>query len=92
MGITKALNLSNMRLEDYLVDKYGLFLDLRSNDDNNIHGSGRRIENASEGITIQLKKAAETAGEIKLLHLHHYGRSTQYRKWSIPFRNMLYII
>ena len=47
MGVTKALNL--------LVDKYGLFLDLRSNDDNKVHGSGRRIENASEGITIQLE-------------------------------------
>ena len=53
-----------MRLKDYLVDKYGLFLDMRSNDDNKIHGSGRRIENASEGITIQLLKAAETAGEL----------------------------
>ena len=64
MGVTKALNLSDMRLKDYLVDKYGLFLDLRSNDDNKIHGSGRRIENASEGITIQLKKKSETAGEL----------------------------
>ena len=26
-GLTKALNLSDMRLEDYLVDKYGLFLE-----------------------------------------------------------------
>ena len=43
IGVTKALNLSDMRLEDYLVDKYGLFLDLRSNDDNNIHGSGKII-------------------------------------------------
>ena len=64
MGVTKALNLSDMRLKDYFVDKYSLFLYLRSNDDNKIHGSGRRIENASEGITIQLEKAVETAGEL----------------------------
>ena len=57
----KALNLSDMRLEDYLVDKYGLFLDMRSKDDNKVYGSGRRIENASEGITLQLKKKAEEA-------------------------------
>ena len=56
MGVAKALNLSDMRLEDYLVDKYGLILDLRSNNDNKIHGSGRRVENASEGINIQLEK------------------------------------
>ena len=54
MGVTKVLNLSAMRLEDYLVDKYGLFLYLRR----------RRIENASEGITIQLEKAVETAGDL----------------------------
>ena len=65
MVVIKALNLSDMRLEDYLVDKYGLFLDMRSNDDNQVHGSGRRIENASEGITLQLeKKKAEAAGEL----------------------------
>ena len=56
MGVTKALKLSDMRLEDYLVDKYGLFLDMRNNDDNKVHGSGRRIENASERITLQLEK------------------------------------
>ena len=56
MGVAEALNLSDMRLEDYLTDKYGLFLDLRSNDDNKVHGSGRRVENASEGNTFQLEK------------------------------------
>ena len=29
-----------------------------------IHGSGRRVQNVSEGITIQLEKAAEAAGEL----------------------------
>ena len=80
MGVTKDLNLSDMKLEDYLNDKYGLFLYMRSNDDNKIHGSGRRVENASEGITLQLEKR---------LHLHHHGRSTQHRKWSISFRSIL---
>ena len=62
IGVTKALNLSDMRLKDYLVDKYGLFLDMRSNDDNTIYGSGRRVENASKGITIQLEKAEAAGG------------------------------
>ena len=59
MGVTK-----DMKLEDYLNDNYGLFLDMRSNDDNKIHGSGRRVENASEGITLQLEKEAQAAGEL----------------------------
>jgi hypothetical protein len=33
-----------------------LWLDLRTTDDNTLHGSGRRVENASEGITIQITK------------------------------------
>ena len=56
MGVSKALNLSDMKLEDYLNDKDGLFLDMRSNDDNKIHGSGKRVENASEGITLSTRK------------------------------------
>ena len=64
IGVSKALNLSDMKLEDYLNDKYGLFLDMRSNDDNKIHGSGRRVENATERITLQLEKKADAAGEL----------------------------
>ena len=31
-------------------------------DENDLHGMGRRIENASEGITLQIEKKAESAG------------------------------
>ena len=33
-------------------------------DGNEVHGMGRRIENASEGITLQTEKKAETAGAL----------------------------
>ena len=33
-------------------------------DENALHGTGRRIENASEGITLQIKKDAESAGAL----------------------------
>ena len=33
-------------------------------DENELHGTGRRIENASEGIALQIKKKAETAGVL----------------------------
>ena len=33
-------------------------------DENELHGMGRRIENASEGITLQIEKKAETAGAL----------------------------
>ncbi|VDI48396.1 Hypothetical predicted protein [Mytilus galloprovincialis] len=46
--VLKDLNLSYTTLEKYLTTNYALWLDLRSTDDNSLHGSGRRIENASE--------------------------------------------
>ena len=33
-------------------------------DENELHGTGRRIENASEGITLQIEKKAESAGAL----------------------------
>ena len=54
----KDLNFSDTTLEKYLTKRFALWLDLRTTDDNSLHGSGRRIENASEGITIQITKEA----------------------------------
>ena len=33
-------------------------------DENELHGMGRKIENASEGITLQIEKKAATAGAL----------------------------
>ena len=64
--VSKDLNLSDVSIGEYLTNKYALWLDLRTTDDNSLHGSGRRIENASEGITIQIAKTAEAAGAINI--------------------------
>ena len=48
--IPKNLQLYDLNLGEYLVDKYALWLDFRMIDENELHGIGRRIENASEGI------------------------------------------
>ena len=62
--IKKQLQLHNVSLGEYLADKYALWLDFRTIDENNLHRTGRRIENASEGITLQIEKKAETAGVL----------------------------
>ena len=49
-------------LGEYLVNKYALWLDFRTIDENELHGTGRRIENASERITLQIEKKSESAG------------------------------
>ena len=48
---------------EYLVNKYALWLDFRMIDKNSLHRMGRRIENASDGITLQIEKKAETSVE-----------------------------
>ena len=62
--IQKHLQLYDLSLGEYLVNKYALWLDFRTIDENKLHGTGRRIENASEGITLQIEKKAESAGAL----------------------------
>ena len=48
--IQKDLQLHNVNIASHCTDKYALWLDFRIIDDNKLHGSGRRLENTSEGI------------------------------------------
>ena len=62
--VQKHLQLHNVNVGEYLTDKYALWLDFRMIDENALHGMGRRIENASEGITLQTEKKAEMTGPL----------------------------
>ena len=53
--IQKHLQLYNLSSREYLANKYALWLDFRMIDENELHGTGRRIENASESITLLYK-------------------------------------
>ena len=58
------LQLYHVSLGEYLVNKYALWLNFRTIDENELHGTGRRIENASEGFTLQIEKKAESPGAL----------------------------
>ena len=62
--VQKHLQLHNVNVGEYLTDRYALWLDFRMIDENELHGTGKRIENALEGITLQIEKKAETAGAL----------------------------
>ena len=62
--IPKDLQLYDLSLGEYLVNKYALWLDFRIIDENELHGTSRCIENASEGITLQIEKKEESAGPL----------------------------
>ena len=62
--VQKHLQLHNVSVGEYLTGRYALWLDFRTIDENELHGTGRRIENASEGIPLQIEKKGESAGAL----------------------------
>ena len=64
--VEKDLALADISLGEFLTTKHCLWLDLRTTDDDQLHGRGRQVENASEGVTIQITKKAETAGALNI--------------------------
>ena len=58
------MQLYNLSSGECLVNKYVLWLDFRTIDENELHRTGRRIESASEGITLQIEKKEESAGPL----------------------------
>ena len=57
--VQAQLQLYDVSLGEYFVNKYALWLDFKMIDENELHGMGRRIENASEGITLQTEIKVE---------------------------------
>ena len=62
--VQKELQPHDLSVGEYLTDRYALWLDFRMIAENALHGMGRRTENASEGITLQIEKKAESAGSL----------------------------
>ena len=62
--VQKQLQLHDLSVGEYLTNKYALWLDFRTTDENNLHGTSRKIENTPEGITPQIEKKAETHGNL----------------------------
>ena len=54
------MQLHNVSEGKYLVNKYALWLDFRTIDENELHGMGRQIGNTSGGSTIQVEKKVES--------------------------------
>ena len=80
--IKKHLQLYDLSLGEYLLNKYALWFDFRMIDENELHGMGTSIENASEGITLQIEKKAESAGA---LNAYIYLIIVKHPKWHIHF-------
>ena len=83
--IQKHLQLYDLSLGEYLVKKYALWLGFRTIDENELHRTCRRVENASEGITLQIEKKSRISWGSLCLHLLNHGCSVKHPKWCIRF-------
>ena len=87
-AIQKDLQLHNINIASYYTDKYALWSDFRTIDDNRLHGSGRRLENTSEGICLQITKKTESAGKLSC-YLYIF-QDTQINISDSQFLNVVY--
>ena len=87
-AIQNNLQLHNVNIASYYTDKYALWLDFRTIDDNRLHGSGRRLENTSEGIRLQITKEAGSAGKLSC-YLHIF-QDAQINISDTQFLNVVY--
>ena len=63
--VQAQVQLYDLSVGEYLVNNNALWLNFRTTDENELHGTGRQIGNTSGGITIQVEKKAESAGALK---------------------------
>ena len=59
-------NEHEVTLGEFLTSKYAFCLDLRPSIDHRLHGSGIRLENTAEGMTLQIERTPATSGDGKL--------------------------
>jgi hypothetical protein len=64
--VATELALADVSLKEFLTSKYALWLVLKTTDDNQLHGSGRRVENASKGGYGADFQVAATAGALNV--------------------------
>ena len=86
--IQKDLQLHNINIASYCTDKYALWLDFRTIDDNRLYGSGRRLENTSEGIRLQITK--EAGADSKLSCYLYIFQDAQINISDAQFLNVVY--
>ena len=49
----------------YTGDKFGLVIDMRTIVNQNMHGSGTRIVNSTDGVQLEIERKTEGSGDVK---------------------------
>ena len=81
--VQAQLQLHDVSVGEYLVNKYALWLDFRTIDENELHGTGKQIGNTSGGIKHTGQDKSGISWGSQGLHLPHHGCSVEHLKWRI---------
>ena len=79
------LQLYDVSLGEYLVNKYALWLDFRTIDENELHRTGRRIEKSIRRHRPADREESRNSWGSQCLHLPYHGCSVEHPVWCIRF-------
>ena len=83
--VAKDLAMADVNLGDFLTSKYSLSLDLRTSDDDRLHGSGRRTD--AKAYDPDHKESSGRCFEH--LFFCRHGCATQYQRWPVRLSGLL---
>ena len=63
-SVKKRFGRNDMKEKNFYNNKFALWIDLRTHPDNNIHGGGLALNNAQDGIKIEIRRIAIGSGII----------------------------
>ena len=63
-SVMKRFGKEGVKLNDFYVDKFALWIDLRTHPDNSIHGGGMALNNTRDGVKLEMKRKVGGTGNI----------------------------
>ena len=87
--VQAQLQLYDLSVGEYLVNEYALWLNFRTIDGNELHGTGRQIGNTLGGNQHTGQEESRNSWGSQGLHLPNHGCSVEHRKWCIRFCSIL---
>ena len=87
--VQAQLQLYDLSVGEYLVNKYALWLDFRTIDENELHRTGRQIGNTYGGNHGTGREESGNSWSSQGLHIPNHGCPVENPVWCIRFCSIL---